>query len=163
VINNKQIYGDTSKIGVVCAIDVNDYDQDVIDLAAMFAKQFGVDLDLLHVTLFPDPTNAAWPAYVGSPAALIQDDHRLRDITTNVVGVEVHHHHLSGIPTEKILGFIEKNEPQLMVLGTHSRKGLARLFGSVATTILRHANCPVMVLRQGQNRQDFANLKTKTI
>lgn len=152
-----------NKTGVICAIDVNDYDQDVIDLAATFARQFGVDLDLVSVTLFPDPTNAAWPAYVGSPATLIQNDLRLRKVTTNIVGVEVHHHHLSGIPTEKILEFIEKREPRLLVLGTHSRKGISRLFGSIATKILRHAKCPVMVLRQGQNSQDFADLKTEPI
>ena len=57
--------------GVICAIDVNNYDQDVVDLAASFAKQFEVDLDLLHITLFPDPSNAAWPGYLGSPNTMI--------------------------------------------------------------------------------------------
>lgn len=151
------------KNGVICAIDVNDYDQNVVDLAATFAKQFGVDLNLVHVTLFPDPSNAAWPAYLGSPNVLIQDNRRLRKVTTNVGDVKVHHHHLSGIPKEKILGFVERNEPRLLVLGTHGRTGMARLFGSVASIVLRNANCPVMILRQRQNSQDFVDQKQETI
>lgn len=145
---------------VICAIDVNDFDQDVIDLAAKFAKQFDVQLDLLHVTLFPDPSNAAWPGYLGSPNTIIQDNHRLREITTSEPGVQVNHHHLSGLPADKILGFAERNEPQLLVIGTHGRIGLKRVLGSVAAKILRQAQCPVMVFRQRQNSQQFADLKT---
>ena len=148
--------------GVICAVDVNDYDQDVIELAANFAKTFGVDLVLIHVTLFPDPTNAAWPAYLGSPDALIQDNRRLHGITTNVPGVQVRRHHLTGTPSKQILEFVDREEPQLLVLGTHGRHGLARLFGSAASNILRHASCPVMVLRQRQSSSEFADLKTET-
>ncbi len=150
------------KKNVICAVDVNDFDQDVIDLAATFARQFGVGLDLVHATLFPDPNNAAWPAYLGSPNALIEDNRRLRKINTKVDGVAVKHHHLSGFPVEKILDFVEKQDPPLLVLGTHARRGLARILGSVASKIMRHANCPVMVLRQQQNSQDFADLKQET-
>ncbi len=146
---------------VICAIDVNDYDQDVIDLAASFAKRFGVELNLVHVTLFPDPKNAAWPASLGSPDVLIQDSLRLRSIMTNVPGVELHRHHLSGTPSKQVLEFIDRNKPQLLVLGTHGRRGLARLLGSAASNILRHATCPVMVLRQRQNSQEFADLKSE--
>lgn len=148
------------KNGVICAIDVNDFDQDVIDLAAEFAGQFGVVLDLLHVTLFPDPANAAWPAYLGSPNEIIRDNRRLREIGTVVEGVEVRHHHLSGLPVEKILEFAERNEPRLLVLGTHGRQGIQRIFGSVASKVLRMADCPVMVLRQRQNSQEFVDTQS---
>lgn len=151
-----------NKKAVICAIDVNDYDQEVVDLAASFAVQFGVDLHLVHVTLFPDPNNAAWPAFLGSPDALVQDSHRLRDITTKLPEVEIHRHHLSGKPSRQVLEFVEHNEPQLLVLGTHGRRGAARLFGSAASNILRHASCPVMVMRQRENSQEFSDLKIKT-
>ncbi len=151
------------KNGIICAIDVNDFDQDVVDAAATFARHFGVDLDLVHVTLFPDPANSAWPGYLGSPDTMINDNRRLRAVQTNIAGVNVHHHHLSGYPTEKLLAFIKKNEPQLLVLGTHGRRGLARLFGSAASKILRRATCPVMVLRQRENSLETAELNQKTM
>ncbi len=137
--------------GVLCAIDVNEFDQSVVDLAAEFAKHFGVPLHLLHITRFPDPSNAAWPAYLGSPNAVIQDNRKLRKIKPMVDGVELIRHHLSGMPTERILDFAGRNGARLLVLGTHGRKGIRRIFGSVATKILRQANCPVMILRQKQS------------
>ncbi len=149
------------KKGVVCAIDVNDYDPDVIDLAADFAKRFGVELNLIHVTLFPDPTKAAWPAYVGSPNELIKDNQRLRKISNSVNKIEVHFHHLSGNPSEQILKFVRDNEPQLLVLGTHGRHGLWRFLGSVALKVLRHATCPVMVLRQRLGKPNPVNIQSE--
>ena len=148
---------------VICAIDVNDYDQDVVDLAATFARQFKVGLDLVHVTIFPDPSNAAWPAYLGSSHVLIEEHRRLQKIGTNLDNVAVHHQHLSGFPAEKILELVRKADPPLLVLGTHARRGLSRMFGSVAGKIMRTAQCPVMVLRQRQNSQDFADLKRELI
>ncbi len=143
---------------IICAIDVNDYDQQVVDLAATFARHFDAALDLVHVTLFPDPANAAWPAYLGSPEVMISDNRRLREIEPNIEGLEVHYHHLSGTPSERILEFVRKHSPSLIVLGTHARRGLARILGSVATSVMRHAECPVLVLRQRQNSQKFADV-----
>ncbi len=151
------------KSGIICAIDVHDFDQDVVDAAATFARHFGVDLDLVHVTLFPDPANSAWPGYLGSPDTMINDNRMLRAVKTNIAGVNLHHHHLSGYPTEKILAFVEKKEPQLLVLGTHGRSGLCALFGSAAAKILRRTTCPVMVLRQRQNSLETAELNQKSM
>lgn len=148
------------KNGVICAIDVYDFDQDVVDLAAEFARSAGVDLDILFVSLFPDPSNAGWPGYLGSPQSFIQDNQTLRKIGTNVGGVQVHHHHLAGLPSEKIVNFVNRNEPQILVLGTHGRKGLSRLLGSVASKVMRRASCPVMILRQRQNSRQMANFSS---
>ncbi len=134
--------------GVICAIDVNDYDQNTIDLAATYARHFGLDVDLLHVTLIPDPGTAAWPAYVGSPNLLIRDSRKLQQVATQVPNVELRCHQLSGLPAQEILEFVQRNPPRLLVLGTHGRSGMARIFGSVAAKVMRHASCPVMVLRK---------------
>jgi nucleotide-binding universal stress UspA family protein len=143
--------------GIICAINVNDFDQDVVDLAATFAQQAHTDLDIVHVTLFPDPVHSSWPSYRVSPYALLDNDRLLQKVTTTVSGVPIHRHHLSGLPGEKILEFAGKNQPRLLVVGTHGRKGLARIFGSVAAKILRHARCPVMVVRQRQGARKFAD------
>ena len=148
---------------VICAIDVNDYDQQIVDLAARFAKQFGVDVDLVHVTLFPDPSNAAWPAYLGSPDPLIHDHRRLLKIVTNVPDVTLRYHHLSGSPSKQILQFADRTSPCLIILGTHGRSGMQRIFGSVASNVLRHSPFPVMVLRQQDNAHNVADLKPETI
>lgn len=144
------------KNGVVCAIDVNDYDQDVIDLAAEFAKRFGVDLDLIHVTFLSAQGDVTSAAYLNSQTALVGDHRRLLKIKTNVEGVKIHFHHQSGFPSDLITGFVQRNEPRLLVLGTHARRGLSRILGSIAMKIMRNVACPVMVLRQKRNNQSPA-------
>ena len=142
------------KNSVLCAIDVNDYDQDIVDLAAHFAKQFGTDLDLLHVTLTPDPSNAAWPAYIGAPSELVRDNRTLKRVETNVDGVEVHGHQLAGLPVDKVVKFVEQNKPRLLVLGTHARTGFERLLGSISSKIMRRVACPVMLAKQKRNSHE---------
>lgn len=136
------------KNGVILAIDVNDFDQDVLDLAAEMAKQFEVDLDLLHVTLIPDPGSSISPAGLNSQTGLSGDHRRLLNMKTNIEGVELNYHHLSGFPAHHIAEFANRNEPRLLVLGTHARVGLSRLLGSVALKVMRKVSCPVMTLRQ---------------
>ena len=148
---------------VLCAIDVNDFDQNVVDVAARFASQFGVDLELIHVTLVPDPMKAAWPAYTGDSNEIAKDNQRLREIGTTIPGVEIHRHQLSGMPVEKLVAFTNRNQPQLLVLGTHARRGIKRMLGSVAMKIMRRVECPVVVLRQRKNSQDFSDMKAETI
>ncbi len=145
-----------NKHGVICAVDVNAYDQDVIDLAADMAKQFGVNLDLIHITLVPNTANKSVYAYIGESSVYGKEHRLLKAITTNTEGVSLNFHHLSGIPSEEVLNFAEQYQPRLLILGTHGRHGLARIFGSVASEILRKASCPVMVLRQRQNNESHA-------
>jgi len=48
-----------------------------------------------------------------------------------------------------IAQFAEEKEADLIVVGTHGRKGLSRmLMGSTAETLLRQAPCKVLVVKQ---------------
>ena len=133
---------------IVCAIDVNDFDQSVVDLAAKFALHYGVQLNVLHVTLSTDLTKNSMPSLFGTSAELINDHKKLQEVTTNVEGIEIEYHHLAGSPSEKILEHAAETNPRLLVLGTHGRTGLKRMFGSVAETVMRQADCPVLIFRR---------------
>jgi len=51
-------------------------------------------------------------------------------------------------PYEEILSFAAEQNVDLIALGTHGRKPLARFFlGSVAENIVHHAQCPVLSIR----------------
>ena len=53
-----------------------------------------------------------------------------------------------GTPYEDILNFAYVNNIDLIILGSHSRKGLGRvLFGSTATRVVKQAHCPVLTVR----------------
>lgn len=54
-----------------------------------------------------------------------------------------------GRPSEEVLAFAEKQEVDLIVLGTHGRGAIGKaLLGSVADHVIRQADCPVMVVRK---------------
>ena len=51
-------------------------------------------------------------------------------------------------PYEEILAYAAESGVDLIAMGTHSRKSLARFFlGSVAENIVHHADCPVLTVR----------------
>jgi nucleotide-binding universal stress UspA family protein len=55
----------------------------------------------------------------------------------------------AGDPAQRILDVAESENVNLIVLGTHQRRGLQRLMkGSVTESVLRQATCPVFVFRQ---------------
>jgi nucleotide-binding universal stress UspA family protein len=54
-----------------------------------------------------------------------------------------------GAPWEEIVRAAEKEGVDLIVMGTHGRRGLDRLLlGSVANKVIRTANCPVLTVRE---------------
>lgn len=58
---------------------------------------------------------------------------------------------LSGVPHEEIINFAKDQKIDLIVMGTHGRKGVDRiLFGSTAAQIVRFAPCPVLTVRLPQ-------------
>jgi nucleotide-binding universal stress UspA family protein len=55
---------------------------------------------------------------------------------------------LRGSPTEEILRYAKEQDIDLIVMGTHGRKGLDKvLFGSTAAKVVREAPCSVLVVR----------------
>jgi len=57
---------------------------------------------------------------------------------------------LEGAAHEQIVRFGKSKHADLMVLGTHGRSGLAKLFlGSVASRVVTAATCPVLTVRGG--------------
>jgi nucleotide-binding universal stress UspA family protein len=54
-----------------------------------------------------------------------------------------------GVPHEEIIRYADQHQIDLIVMGTHGRRGLAHaLLGSVAERVVRHARCPVLTVRQ---------------
>lgn len=55
---------------------------------------------------------------------------------------------LDGVPHEQIVRFAKSRRVDLVVMGTHGRSGLAKLFlGSVAGRVVAAASCPVLTVK----------------
>lgn len=60
---------------------------------------------------------------------------------------EIEHRVLRGTPHEEILKFADENGIDMIIMGTHSRKGLDRIiFGSTAERVVRNSKCPVLTV-----------------
>jgi nucleotide-binding universal stress UspA family protein len=58
------------------------------------------------------------------------------------------HRLLRGDPVDGILGIAESEHVDLIVLGTHGRRGIDRvLMGSIAEAVVRRAKCPVLAVK----------------
>lgn len=63
-------------------------------------------------------------------------------------GVTVNSVLLQGNPAQEILDFAEKNDIDMIVLGTQGKAGIDRfLLGGVAEKVVRHAKAEVLVVR----------------
>ncbi len=79
---------------------------------------------------------------------------RLSEMVPKDAPIRVERLVVHGEPAETIVQVAKKNRCDLIVLGTHGRKGLARLFyGNVADSVTRAAPCPVLALRSSQTEE----------
>jgi len=138
--------------------------------ALSLAEAYGASLHLIHAVVLhgEDPYNPAH--YSPDPEALFE---RLRGEAENRVtelragwmksSVQVTSEIRRGIhPAPVILEAAENSAADLIVLGTHGRRGPRRwLLGSVAEEVVRRAPCPVLTVREGEEAQD--RLKVKKI
>jgi universal stress protein A len=55
---------------------------------------------------------------------------------------------LTGLPEDAIASAVLKAKIDLVVIGTHGRRGLSRLLsGSIASRVIPRAGCPVLTIR----------------
>ena len=68
--------------------------------------------------------------------------------TGRAASVEVESVILKGNPANEILDFAERNDIDLIVMGTHGKTGIQRFFiGSVSENVVRHSERAVLVVR----------------
>jgi universal stress protein A len=125
--------------------------------AKALAAEFGASLHLLHVIedrLMTGP----WPVevYLGElpriREGLIKDaESRMLDCLKSIgeSGIQATGEVLIGSPVQTIVDLAAASGVDLIVMGTHGRTGITHLFiGSVAERVIRHAPCPVFVVRE---------------
>jgi nucleotide-binding universal stress UspA family protein len=82
----------------------------------------------------------------GRDATLLR---RMREMYAPDIPIDVEYHLAEGDAAPEILRVAGRFQPDLIVVGTHGRTGLSWLLaGSVATAIMRRAECPVLALHR---------------
>lgn len=132
--------------------------------AAGLVRKFGAKLHIVHVSEIDFA--APGPALLGKEP-LISDTEvkeQLESMTGGSVAATVHGR--TGRAFDQICRFAREIEADLVVMSTHGRTGLKRLFlGSNAERVVQHSESPVLVVRQSEREfvADGAPLQIQTI
>jgi universal stress protein A len=135
-----------------CAVDLSEASRLAMREAADLARRGGGALTLVHVHQ---------PPAAVAPAAFEEAEDRAerlveawREEAERLAGRTVRAVLLVGDPAPELLRWIDERRPDVLVTGSHGRTGLARLMlGSVAERLVRHASCPVLVVRAQPERE----------
>ncbi|HHV25085.1 MAG: universal stress protein [Methanosarcina sp.] len=137
---------------IVIATDGSENSQRAISHGIEIAKLSGATVHALYVvdtTSFSSiPMDEGWEAMYeilrGEGEKAISEVKELGEVS----GVEVREVLLEGHPSNEIIDFAEKNNADLIVVGTLGKTGLDRfLMGSVAEKVVRGSKVPVLVVR----------------
>lgn len=143
---------------IVCAVDFSEPAREAMGVAADLARTCEAELTLVHVALPPAPTagdllvsEADLSRSTAAQAEIALDG--WREIAARRSERPVHSFVRTGSAAEQVTAAARERSADLLVVATHGRTGLARLvLGSVAEQVLRHAPCPVLVVRPGASR-----------
>jgi nucleotide-binding universal stress UspA family protein len=141
-----------SRFVMLAAIDGSAATDHVVASAARLSRMIdGAELHLLHTV---DRVAEAELSMLGDAFAEREERRRLlveaaatraRDLGTPRVIT----HRIDAKPTQGILQLASDIHADLVLVGTHGRKGVERfVMGSVAEAVVRHASCPVIVVRE---------------
>lgn len=146
---------------ILVATDFSECSDTAVTYARALAGSFGARLHIFHVVQFvgaADVTGmggygAALPAlYADLEASARQQlDALVSDADREVLRVKTAMS--SGdLPAQAIVEYAKTEGVDLIVLGTHGRRGLSHVFlGSVAESVVRTAPCPVLTVRHPQH------------
>jgi nucleotide-binding universal stress UspA family protein len=147
---------------IIVALDGSGRAEAILPRVEGLARASGAAVTLLRVNPIPDAFGVpAEPAMaiaarttITPPAdqrnAYYEAEHYLDAVVDRLRqhGVAVEAKVAQGTPGEVIVGEAEAAGADLIAMTTHGRSGLGRLvLGSVSDHVLRHATCPVLLLR----------------
>ncbi|MGQ4810116.1 hypothetical protein NKDENANG_03562 [Candidatus Entotheonellaceae bacterium PAL068K] len=107
-------------------------EDDVQILTALSGRlQFYITPETLHEMLYADANKRL--------AALVENDEAADLVPERLI--------VTGRPAETIVSWAASKQPQLLIIGTHRRRGIDHLLlGSVAERVLRQADCAVLII-----------------
>ena len=142
---------------ILVPVDFSDSSRAALEYAAGLARPFDATIDLLHVWQAPAFIGAmTLPEVPATEATMVELVKKNAEEASIRFAGEAEKHGWRvrearcepGVPAHTIVAVAKRGNYDLVVIGTHGRTGLAHvLMGSVAETVVRHAECPVLTVR----------------
>lgn len=145
---------------ILYPVDLSEISHKIVPYVVALAAQFGAEIHLLFVATsfehftnlyIPNPTLHELVEEIGKGAKVKLEEFAgeyFRAYPAAVVTT------MFGDPAEEIMKYAEAAGIDLIVMGTHGRKGLEKIiFGSVANQVVKKSSVPVMTINPYLSRQ----------
>ena len=138
----------------LAAIDSTACSDQAVEVASTLGAAFGdqAELHIVHVLPLAPPLTLMGAAPLVSSTELLAAGRGILDRACAAAAVrftgKISGHLVAGEPWRQIVQTASTLNADLVVVGTAGRTGIARMaLGSVAESVVRHAGCPVLVVR----------------
>jgi universal stress protein A len=141
---------------ILVPIDFSECSKKALQYAIPFAKQFRASLTLIHVVQI----NYGYGEFAAIDYALLEkqiregSEKQLTDLAETEIGNDVSAKVVvgTGVPAREIVDTARIQNSDLIIISTHGRTGLKHVIvGSTAENVVRHAPCPVLVVREHEH------------
>ncbi|HDQ40840.1 MAG TPA: universal stress protein [Desulfonatronum sp.] len=138
---------------ILCPVDFSPVSEKVAEYARTLALPLNAEIIVIHVvpsgTIYADFGIPLSSMETFCTTMITEGEKSLVEFTQkHFPEMEVRAKVTCGDFSEEILQCAREQAVDMIVMGTHGRKGMDRiLFGSVAEKVLRHAPCPVVAVR----------------
>jgi universal stress protein A len=134
---------------ILVAIDLSEEAHSLLQKGAELAAQYGATLDVVHVMDWP---LTGFDPVVGYSS--ISDESLLEGMAGSVQKIAATHavpesntHTLLGQPSSTVANLVTQLQVDLLVVGSHGKRGWRALLGSTASAILQVVQCDCLVVR----------------
>lgn len=135
---------------IIVGLDLSEESPQVLDKAVALARACGAQLSAAHVI---EPITFAYGGDMPVDLSEVQEQlqikaeqelHRLASQTNFPIQQE---HVLVGQPATELHFLANQQSADLIIVGSHGRKGIALLLGSTCNSVLHGATCDVLAVR----------------
>ena len=138
---------------ILCSIDLSEHSAEVAEYASLIASKLGAEVTVVYVaptlsqyTGFNVPQSDIH-AFVGEIVSGAQASMNAF-VAEHFEGVKAEGEVLVGCASDEILAKAKRDGVDMIVMGTHGRKGIDRIiFGSVAEKVVKNSTIPVLTIR----------------
>ncbi len=143
---------------ILVTTDFSKYADSGLRKALELAKPFNAKITIMHAAetfsseIYPAIGELAVPVMVNNPEQEKKHIERikkklsglLKDLEYDEERIELVT--ISGHPVDSIIDYAVKHDNDLIVMGSHGRRGLARLLGSSTNGVINHAPCDILTV-----------------
>jgi nucleotide-binding universal stress UspA family protein len=168
--NRNKTKHDTAMKKILVPTDLSEISLKALDVAADLARNNGAEITLLQVKIFPSASlgtyysmGVAVPFDTAWKGVLDDAQKELDGLITNpkFLGLKI-----KAVVEESVENFestLLKHHADLIVMGSTGATGIKEMFGgSHAESVVRHANCPVLVIKGNQEEYHIQKVLVAT-